>query len=201
MVDLLHLAGDNNAFYNVHIGNFGDSVLELGGVKISGNRNYFGNCHLIGGGNATPGAETGAYSLKLDGCEELTFDGGTIGTDTVLKAAANGELLIDGGAKRICFNGTSFVTYSATAGKGAVKSADATSFQGIAQFNGCKFLNWNENGITAVDDVFIGTAPTSGAYAVTPDSMCVGFSGWGEKVYVAGAAAAASAGGQIATIE
>lgn len=198
---LIDVQGDNNAFYNVHIANYGSTAVDLGGVKVSGNRNYFGNCHIIGAGHATPGAVATAYSVSLDGAQEVTFDRCTFGTDSVLKAAANGEVIIDSSAWRAQFNDCLFTSYSATAGKGAVKSVDATSFSGVIDFRGCIFQNWNENGITAVDDVFIGTAPTSGAYAVTPDSMSVGFTGWGTKVYVAGAAAAASAGGQIGTIE
>ena len=200
-LNLLNISGNNNAFYNVHFGNFSSNANALGCVEISGARNYFGNCHIIGAGHATPGAVATAYDVKLNGAEEITFDCCTFGTDSVLKAAANGEILIDGTSLRIQFNDCSFLSYSATSGKGAVKSADATSHQGVIEFNACRFINWNENGITAVDDVFIGTAPTSGAYLVTPDSMCVGFSGWGANVYVAGAAAAASAGGQIAVTE
>ena len=199
--NLLKISGNNNAFFNVHFGNFSSNANALGCVEITGARNYFGNCHMIGAGHATPGAVAGAYDLKLNGAEEASFDACTFGTDSVLKAAANGEVLIDGTALRIQFNDCTFLSYSATSGKGAIKSADASSHQGVIEFNGCRFINWNENGIAAVDDVFIGTAPTSGAYAVTPDSLCVGFTGWGANVYVAGAAAAASAGGQIATAE
>jgi hypothetical protein len=200
-LNLINVSGDNNAFYNVHFGNFSSNENALGCVEISGSRNYFGNCHMIGAGHATPGAVATAYDLKLNGAEEATFEACTFGTDSVLKAAANGEVLIDGTTLRVQFIDCTFLSYSATSGKGAVKSADATSHQGVIEFNGCRFINWNENGIAAVDDVFIGTEPTSGAYLVTPDSMCVGFSGWGDSVYVAGAAAAASAGGQIAVTE
>lgn len=199
--NLLNISGNNNAFFNVHFGNFSSNANALGCIELSGSRNYFGNCHMIGAGHATPGAVATAYDLKLNGAEEATFEACTFGTDSVLKEAANGEVLIDGTSLRVQFNDCTFLSYSATSGKGAVKSAGAASHQGVIEFNGCRFINWNENGIANVDDVFIGTAPTSGAYAVTPDSMCVGFTGWGTNVYVAGAAAAASAGGQIAVTE
>lgn len=198
---LVNVSGANNAFYNVSFGNWSAIASAVGGVKVSGVRNYFSNVHFVGAGNATPGATTGAYDVLLDGVEEITFDRCTFGTDSVAKEAANGEVLIDGSSWRIRFNECDFVSQSETAGKGAVKSADAASFQGIIAFRGCQFLNWNNLGIGAIDDVFIGTAPASGAYSVTPDSTCVGFTGWGANVYVAGAAAAATAGGQIATKE
>lgn len=187
---------------NFSIGNWGSTAQDLGCVKITGARMAFDNVHFVGAGHATPGAVASTpFDVKLDGAEEIDFYNCTFGTDSVLKAAANGEVLIDGGCWRIGFENCDFVTYSETAGKIAVRSNDATSFSGVIKFKGCGFYNWNPNGITAVDDVFGGTAPTSGAYAVNSACQPVGYTGWGTKVYVSTAAAAASAGGGISTIE
>ena len=198
---MIDVQASNCAFYNFSIGNWLSDAQSLGCVKVTGNRNYFNNVHFVGAGHATPGAVATASDVKLDGCEEIVFDHCTFGTDSVLKAAANGEVIIDGTCWRIRFNYCDFVSYSATAGKVAVKSVDNTSFSGLMSFRGCHFLNWNPNGVTAVDDVFGGTASTSGQWSVSPDCTCVGFTGWGGSVFVGGAAAAASGGGQIATEE
>lgn len=198
---LIDVQASNCQFHNFSIGNWLSSALDLGCVKITGNRNYFNNVHFVGAGHATPGAVATASDVELNSCEEVTFDNCTFGTDSVIKAAANGEVIIDGTCWRIRFNNCDFVSYSATAGKVAVKSVDNTSFSGLMAFRGCQFLNWNPNGVTAIDDVFGGTASTSGQYSVSPDCTCVGYTGWGGSVFVAGAAAAASGGGQIATEE
>lgn len=186
---------------NISIGNWLDTAQDLGCVKVSGARMAFENVHFVGGGGTTSGGQAGAYDVLLDGAEEIDFYGCTFGTDSVLKGAANGEVAIDGGCWRIGFEDCIFRSYSTTAGKVAVKSVDNTSFSGVMTFKGCQFINWNPNGIAAIDDVFGGTAATSGQWSVTPDSTSVGYTGWGASVYVAGAAAAASAGGQIATTE
>ena len=185
---------------NISIGNWLDTAQDLGCVKISGARMAFENVHFVGGGGTTSGAEAGAYDVMLDGAEEINFYGCTFGTDSVAKAAANGEVLVDGGCLRIGFEDCRFVSQSATAGKVAVKSADATSFSGVMEFNGCRFHNWNPNGITAVDDVIGGTGATSGDFAVT-NCGAVGYTGWGAGVYNQMATSAASAAGGISTTE
>jgi len=198
---MIDLQASNCAFYNFSIGNWKSNALDIGCFKVTASRNYFNNVHFVGAGHATPGAVATAYDVQLNACEEVTFDGCTFGTDSVLKAAANGEVIVDGTCWRIRFNDCDFVSYSETAGKVAVKSVDNTSFSGLMAFRSCQFLNWNPNGISAIDDVFGGTASTSGQYSVTPDCTCVGYTGWGGSVFVAGSAAAASGAGQIATEE
>lgn len=198
---LIDVQASNCSFSNFSIGNWLTSAIDLGCVKITGNRNYFNNVHFVGAGHATPGAVATASDVELNGCQEITFDNCTFGTDSVLKAAANGEVIVDGTCWRIRFNGCDFISYSETAGKVSVKSVDNASFSGIMAFRSCQFINWNPNGLSAIDDVFGGTDSTSGQYSVTPDSICVGFTGWGSSVFVAGSAAAASGAGQISTEE
>lgn len=197
---MIDVQGDNNAFINLHIANFGSDATALGGVIVSGNRNYFENCHFIGAGNATPGAETGAYSLKINGGQENTFEKCTFGTDSVIKAAANGEIIFDGTAWRNTFYDCDIRCYSATAGKGAVNFSDTSAISGVQIFSRCRFINWNENGIAASTAAFIGSTPTSGEVLIDSCSL-VGWSAWDAtaKVYVANSDATASGAGGIAT--
>lgn len=199
--DLITISADNVNLYGTHIGHWGDQANDLGGLKVTGNRIGIQRCHIVGAGNATPGAVATARSLLLDGCQEVDVEDCVIGTDTIAKEAANGEVTIDGGCWRIGFRRTKIICQSTTAGKVAVKSNDATSFSGIMSFEDCKFHNWNPNGITAIDDAFGGTGATSGDFAVDAACSTVGFTGWGAGVYVAAATSAASAAGGISTTE
>jgi hypothetical protein len=186
---------------NFSIGNWLATAQDLGCVKVTGARMAFENVHMIGAGNATPGAVASTpYDLKLDGAEEIYSYGCTFGTDSVAKEAANGEILIDGGCWRIGFENCRIMSKSATAGKVAVFSADASSFSGVIDFVNCRFHNWNENGITAIDDVFGGTGATSGDFSVVKCST-VGYTGWGAGVYNDAPTSAASAAGGISTTE
>jgi hypothetical protein len=200
MAYMIDFQASNITLMNLSIGNWLDTAQDLGCVKVSGARMAFNNVHFVGGGGTTSGGQAGAYDVMLDGAEEIKFVGCVFGTDSVAKAAANGEVVLDGGCWRISFEDCRFVSQSATAGKGAVKSADATAYSGIIEFVNCRFHNWNPNGITAVDDVFIGTDATSGD-PVLHNCSTVGYTGIGAAVYNAMPTSAASAAGGISTTE
>ncbi len=202
MAYLIDFQASNIYGSNFSIGNWGSTAQDIGCVKITGSRMAFDNVHFVGAGHATPGAVADTPSdVELNGAEEIYFYNCTFGTDSVAKEDSNGEVKIDGGCWRIGFEGCDFISQSSDSGKIAVRSVDNASFSGLMHFKACQFLNWNTNGIGAIDDVFGGTAATSGQYSVTPDCTCVGYTGWGGSVFVAGSAAAASGAGQISTEE
>jgi hypothetical protein len=200
MAYMIDVQAANVTWSNLSIGNWLDTAQDLGCVKVSGARTAFNNVHFVGGGGTTSGGQAGAYDLMMNGAEEFKFTGCVFGTDSVAKAAANAEIIIDGGCWRGSFEDCRIVSQSATAGKGAVKSADATSFSGIIEFVNTRFHNWNPNGISAVDDAFIGTDATSGDF-VLHNCSAVGYTGWGAAVYNAMPTSAASAAGGISTTE
>jgi hypothetical protein len=203
LASILTVSGDNNKFENLHFGNFGSGAAALGCLIVSGNRNHFKNCHFVGAGHATPGAETGAFDVKIDGGQENFFEGCVLGTDTIIRAAANGNLIVDGGAWRNRFKDCIFISYSATAGKGHINIADAAAMSGWMIFENCLFLNWNENGLTLVDACVIGTKPTSGQIMFNNCGFggftAVAGAGMSGCVYVANSAVVASGAGGIAT--
>lgn len=201
--EMIVVSGSNNIFLNVNIGNWSSHALALGGVKVTGSRNYFGNCHIVGAGHATPGAVATAYDLLVDGGQENEFVGCAFGTDTILKAAANGEIVFDGTAYRTKFRDCDILCYSETAGKGAIKSVDATAFSGFQVFTGCRFMAWKPNGLGSLTSAFIGTKPNSGQILMDSCSL-VGWAAWdsvggNDTVYIANSAAVATGAGGIAT--
>jgi len=197
---LIEMTGDNNAFYNVHMFNGGSNALEVGCLKITGNRNYFGSCHFVGAGHATPAATTGAYDLMLDSGEENTFMSCTFGTDTIIRAAANGNIVYDNGCYRNRFYDCDIVSYSATSGKGAIKIVGVDAMQYVDIYSGCRIINWNENGYTAIAAAVIGDVPTSG-HILFDNCSFFGYTAIGVTgtVYVGNCAAVASGAGGIAT--
>lgn len=201
--NMITVSGSNNAFFNLHIGNFGTQAGSLGCVKVTGNRNYFGNCHLIGAGHATPGAVATAYDLEINAGEENTFERCVFGTDSVLWAAASGAIRFDGGAWRTRFYNCEVVKNSATAGQGAINVIDATAMSGVHLFKNCTFTLWNENGLNLSTALVIGTKPTSGQILFDGSSE-LGWSAWGAAgmsgcIYIVNSDATASGAGGIAT--
>jgi len=201
--EMIVVSGSNNVFLNLQVANFSSNAGALGGVKVTGHRNYFGNCHIIGAGNATPGAVATAYHLKLDGGQENTFERCVFGSDSFLWAAASGAIVFDTNTWRNRFYDCEVLVYSATAGQGAINITDATSIEGVVVFKRCTFILWNENGIGFSTALVIGTKPTSGQLLFDGSSE-LGWSAWGATglsggIYIVNSDATASGAGGIAT--
>lgn len=204
LASLVNLTGKNNTFLNTFFVNEDSHVRSVGCVNDAAGRNYFQNCHFIGGCHATPGAAVGVNDFAFDANEEDTFVSCTFGTDTIARTGAvNANLLYDGGAWRTRFYDCDFVRQGTTTSAGFIKSADATSMSGIHVFSRCRFMNWTPNGLTDLLSAFVGTKPNSGQFLMDGCSL-VGCAAWDAQaanntVYVANSDATASGAGGIAT--
>ena len=137
---LIDFQGQGCIVKNVQFYNGDDADEDTGAVIVSGGRNYFENCLFAGMAHATPAARAGSYSLKLTG-EENVFKRCSVGMQTIIRAAANTELLISGTAcYRNKFIDCEFLSWSVTAGKLLVKFA-AGSVPWTTQFENCLFNN------------------------------------------------------------
>lgn len=207
IANLLELTGSNNSFYNLSFYQAGDSSTAIGCVKVTGNRNYFENVHIIGAGSTKRTPTATDYSLWCAG-QENTYVNCVFGTDTVDRGNyANCEIFLDDTGCRTRFYGCETIAYvSAGTAHGAVESADATSIGRHIIFSDCIFTVFQANtGVPAMASWFIGTAPTSGAIIVK-SSMIAGYAEWdasgtNDRVYTDMPTTAASAGGGIATVK
>lgn len=192
MVDLITVSGHNNAFYNLQFWNGGSSATEIGGLEVTGNRNYFKNCHIVGGAGSAVAATK--YSVKLNAAQENFFEGCTIGTDTFDHGNnADVEVILNSTVARNEFIDCEFRSYVSTGtAHGAVKSV-STSGGSPTMFRRCLFNS-------------LLSATTPAAVHLTSGSVDkVGFAGcsafnftaWGG--YADMPATAASAGGGLAT--
>lgn len=200
LAKILTVSGSNNLFEGLHVGNFGSNAAAVGCLEVTGHRNHFKSCHFIGAGHATPAAVATAFDVKVNGAQETFFEDCVFGTDTIIRAAANANLVFDGGAWRTRFKNCIFISYSATAGHGMISLADADAISGFQMFENCKFLNWTPNGLTELTSVVIGTKATSGQLYFDNKSEYAGFGAWGAAgmsgcIYTGSVAPTASAGG------
>jgi len=199
----IEVSGSNNAFYNLHVYNGGASDLSVGGIKVSGNRNFFKNVSAIGAAGTAAAATANGYDLFVNGGQENTFERCVFGTDTVLKGDAATVVKFDSDAWRTRFYDCEFIIETATAGAGGISIADATALSGYQLFKDCTFLLWNDNGVGASTALVIGTKPNSGQL-IFDKCAEYGWSAWGASgmagcVLVAAPAVAANGGGGIAT--
>ena len=73
-------------------------------MALTGERNYFANCHIAGGGHATAAAHASCTSMTLTGGGENQFDDCTIGLDTIGSGAgANATIAIATSVARTIF--------------------------------------------------------------------------------------------------
>jgi len=207
---LIDVQGNNNAFYNISITNYGTNAAAVGGLKVTGDRNYFERCHILGGGHGTPGSLAEANSLELGG-NENTFMFCRFGTDTFSRVGTNamGEILLKGNASagtgnrnRFYFCETLAQVTSGQTAYGAVKGATSDCIQTNLYFYGCIFQAFMLGAISNVASWFIGTAPNNG-FIIVDKCGRIGFGSWdaatgNDRVYVIGATDGATAG--LATV-
>jgi len=171
---LINVSGDNNTFINIHFNNSDTDALGIGGIIVSGDRNYFQNCFITGANGATAATTATAYSLQLVGAQDNTFKDCIIGSDLTDRGnTANCELLLTVDDTKSCerdrFIGCEFQAYVSTGtAHGAIGSSDATSIRRDLIFKDCLF----RTAVTACATVFIGTAPTVGKIYMVNTYAC-----------------------------
>lgn len=165
-------------------------------VLVTGDRNHLVNCFIAGMGDATalgPATRAGSYSLKLAGAEN-TVTRSTIGLDTVVRSAANAELIVAGARNRI--NGSEIRSNSVTAGKFLVTIDNTLDLRDV-QFNDTLFFNYSENWATGITDAINIPAGGNTVFCIL-DEKCrfvgVGMGVANNVGHVYGAGAAPNAG-------
>jgi len=176
---MIDVQGSNNAFYNMSIYNGGTT--GIGGVKVTGQRNYFGNVNMMGGmGMTVP--TIADYSLRLSGGDENTFVDCVLGNDTFDKGdLAAAELIVDGGCMRNRFIGCEFNSWRSagtTAGMVLLNGGDAITRHML--FKDCSFLMYRLGSAAAEAAVVIGTIPNNG-FVMFKDCTAVGFVDYGKS--------------------
>jgi hypothetical protein len=152
---LLDITGSGCVFANISVYH-GVTADQLGllCVRVSGERNYFKNCHFAGGGIATTADDAGMRSLQLVGGGENVFEDCVIGIDTMDRAGtANAELEFLTSTARNIFRRCYFVTNGSVAHAHVIVAA--TGIASFAIFDNCVFIN---SGGTALTEVFSCTA-------------------------------------------
>jgi len=146
---LVTVSGSGCVFKNIQFFNGADADVDSGAVVVSGNRNYFENCFVVGMGHATPAARAGSYSMNVSGSENVIVRT-AIGTDSVVRAAANAELIVTG--KNNSFYGCEIRSNSVTAGKFLVRVDSSVDDMRSVRFDNCLFYNYSTNWATGITD-------------------------------------------------
>jgi hypothetical protein len=199
LAQVITISGNGCVFMNLQFFNGSDANAAKGAVVVSGSRNYFKNVFFAGMGHATCAGHASAYSLTVSGAENY-FEDCTIGLDTILRSAANSELIIS--AERNRFVHCELRSYCETAGKFLVKIDNSTADLRDTIFEDCLFFNYTVNWANGIDNAFDMPAAGNTHFVILKgDNVLVGVnSGWADTVtHVYSAAHAPNAGFGIAT--
>lgn len=178
LVYLIDFQGKGCIVRNINFSNEADANVDSGAVIVSGGRNEFTNCYFAGMLHTTPAARAGSYSLNLTG-EECEFNRCAIGVDTIVRAAANAELVVDGGAVRNAFIKCRFQSASETAGKFLVSITDMDRW---IEFEDCVFYNFSVNHVNTLTNAFSDTEGSTHDVIFRGKNVLVGIDGWGDTV-------------------
>jgi hypothetical protein len=172
---VITVSGSGCLFSNIKCNNMHDAASDSGCILVSGSRNMFVDCEIFGMGSTQAGARAGSYSVNVTG-EENHFLRTTIGADTVLRAAANSELLVSNA--RNSFSDCTFRSNCVTAGKFMVKiNADSTDLRSII-FEDCLFYNYATNHAATLTDAFNISGARTHDVILKGNNILIGIDGW-----------------------
>jgi hypothetical protein len=175
---MITVSGHGNSFWNLQIAHFGantDSIAARG-LDVTGNRNYFYNCHIVGVPNAHTGDEAAAADLKVTG-EENMFERCYFGTNTVTRSTTNANVELTSQATRIHFKECFFTVYADNAGVLFVKIDAASDIDREIVFDNCIFYNPSGAGATTMTAA-MDVHASAGGDIIVKDCMLVGASDW-----------------------
>lgn len=187
-------------FQNVEIyaGFTTGAATSLAGV-VSGSRNVFRNCHLVGMSDAASAQSAGSRSLKLSGSENL-FEDCVIGDDTVARTQANASIEFAGGAARNRFRRCTVPFFGSAGGVLGILGTGAACCDRDNTFEQCSFINQIKSSSTQMTVLGSFTSAAPGGMIIFKDCAMVGVTKFGDTNFLANsfldmAAPSNSAGG------
>jgi hypothetical protein len=175
---VLSVTGHGNSFSNLQIAHWGADTdgIAARGVDVTGNRNYFYNCHIVGIPNANTGDEAAACDLKVTG-EENMFERCYFGSNTVTRTAANCNVLFDSAATRIHFKDCFFTYYADADAPLFVSAAGAGDIDREILFENCTFYNPVGAGSTS-QTAAMSVHASAGGDIILKDCTVIGAADW-----------------------
>ena len=175
---VISVTGHGNTFSNLQIAHWGANTDAKGtrGVDVTGNRNYFYNCHIVGVPNAHSGDETDSCDLKVTG-EENMFERCYFGVNTVTRTGANAVVELTGAATRIHFKDCFFTMYADADAPLFVKIDAAADIDREILFDNCIFYNPIGAGSTS-QTAAMSVHASAGGDVIVKDCMLIGAADW-----------------------
>ncbi len=170
---LMTVSGNGNSFANFSM--FHDYGVDPICLNVTGGRNSFYNCAIHGMGALAGAADTAALSMFISG-DECYFEKCTFGLDTVLRAALNAQVEIDG-VQRVYFKDCLFQSWQSDSTALMVDASTSGAIGRVAVFENCLFYNNTEAATgTAMDQAF--NLNNGGGLIILDNCKAVGITNW-----------------------
>lgn len=176
---LITISGSGCVWANLYIFQGVNDATSLIDVSVTGSRNYFQNVHFAGGGHATQAVDGGA-SLHISGGSENTFEGCTIGVDTIAAGTGMAGLVYaaTGGAARNRFIDCDFTMYAGHAGAIFVELLGNSGLDRYHEFVDCRFINLASTTMTQAFAVAAGFDPANKRILLSGNYAKIGCTKW-----------------------
>lgn len=152
----------------------GEAATDEQLINITGDRNYFGNVQFGGMGHANGAARAGSYCILLADGDENTFEGCTIGLDTVARSAANASVKMTTQSQRNVFLGCLFPVYATATSPLIVDTSAVSSIDRFALFKNCTILNSGTSDLAAV----VGFNASQGGFVLLDNCSAMKCTDW-----------------------
>ena len=170
-------------------------------LTITGGRNLFKDCDILGMGDNESAQSTGSRSLKISGTTgENQFESCTIGGDTITRTVANATVEFVGGTPRNTFKNCVFPFTGSSATILGMLGSAAGCIDRYQYFDRCLFVNAIQSGSTTMSG--LSTLPASaGGLFTMKDCTLIGITKFGTdattrgQIYVDGGAPTAATSG------
>jgi hypothetical protein len=179
LTNVINFSGNGCIVKNMQFYNGADADVDNNAMTVSGDRCHFKNVMAAGMMHTTPAARAGSSSATLSGAAENLFEYCTLGTDTVLRASTNVEMILTSSSKNT-FRKCRFMTYSETAGHGLVSLVNSAA--GINFFEDSLFYSLSVNWATPIDNAFLVTGTGATYYVDLCRCRLIGVDGWSDVV-------------------
>lgn len=172
-------------------------------IAMTGQRNYFVNCHIAGGGHITGAAHASATSLTLVGDGENTFENCTLGLDTITSGAgANAVVAFSSAAVRNQFINCDFLKMAGSSGGLFLTANVLGTLDRFTTFQSCRFINAVASQAETIDAA-IAIHEYAGGMIILDNCALIGTSNWvaadSTNVWLYGASPGETSGGNLNT--
>lgn len=168
-------------FQNVQIyAGFTTGVATALAVVVTGSRNVFDNCHLVGMSDAASAQSAGSRSLQLSGAQECLFTDCVIGDDTIARTQANASIEFAAAATRNVFRRCRVPIFGSSAAVLGILGTGANCVDRDNTFEDCTFINQIKSTSTQMTVFGSFTSASPGGMIIFKDCAMIGATKFGD---------------------